>query len=1030
MHNICYVKKRNIGSFSSVLVFIGMVLVSNLNADCVDLGGGHISCNESVNSDVYTDMSNGVSSSLLLDINTTNAYGVHNDNNGSWRFEGLNIATVGSGAYAAYIQSGGNISIGDNANITTNGSASYAVNAESGSNIFIGDNAEISAHGPNVPPTYSATPQSLSHAVVASGSNITIGDNANILTTGIGSYGVRTINNGISHIIIGDNVTIATTGGDTYCGNCGRTSPTTGWWSYGVVTEGAGSDITIGNNANISTQGAMAYALYTVSQNTAIYVGDNAAISTSGDRNSYAIYAQNSGKVFIGDNAHITTTGNELYLHNSSAGNGQPHAIYATGSGTLLDIGDNAVISTYGYDATAVSGTSFVNITIGGNARITTYGEGVNNTPNAVTNEGGFGVKIRGSSADFTLGDNAVITTYGNRALGVQIRETSRGVFGDNLTVITYGNNSAAIENWDRSNVTIGDNALIFTFGDVSHAIRALTSTGAGTATTIIGNGALISTSGDGSYAVFAEGRSAAVGSRIILNTDTNISVLGTDSYAIYSANTNALVTTNGTVKMNIFGNITAQNGGVVDLNLGDGSNLYGSTELGSNGASVINLTFDGDNSRWTTKGSSSLTNLYLTNSAEVDLTQSASYVTLSIDNLNGEGVFYQRINPFGNGDLIVINNSSSGNYELIFDKAAFGSYSATGDEEFLLIEQNASGAHSAVFTGEAWIGAYVYRVGNTSNAQYLTTGTPNGGGGSGGGGAPLNTIALSSISFANINYISNYANTQTLLQRLGEINHNRDTLDDIWIKTYAGKLDSFDKKFDIQDVDYYGLHGGFDRIYDTKSGKFFAGFMFGLSKTNIDYRLGDGKVSSYDMGLYASYKNERDFYIDTLLKHTRNENKFGIVVNGEKITGNSDMNAYLLSVESGKKFYVGNGFYVEPQAEITFSKQSGGTSVAESGLLTKFDSYNSILGRLSAVVGYSVKDAVNIYYKAGCIKEFDGEVSYSFNDSHVKNTYKLNGNIFDNALGITSTIRGNHHLYFEGTYQIGDNFNNKKANF
>jgi outer membrane autotransporter protein len=226
-------------------------------------------------------------------------------------------------------------------------------------------------------------------------------------------------------------------------------------------------------------------------------------------------------------------------------------------------------------------------------------------------------------------------------------------------------------------------------------------------------------------------------------------------------------------------------------------------------------------------------------------------------------------------------------------------------------------------------------------------------------------------------------------------------------------------------------LQAGFDRIYDVESGKIFAGFTFGLSNTNINYKLGDGKVKSYDIGLYGSYKSEGDFYIDTLLKYTKNKNEFNIVTsNGVQITGDNSANAYSLSVEGGKRFSIANGFYLEPQAEFTLSRQSAGVSTASSGLRTKFDSYNSILGRVGTVVGYNLKDKTNIYYKTGYIREFDGDVSYSFNDESVKYTYELNSGIFDNAIGVTSTINGAHHVYFEGTYQIGDSFNNKKANF
>jgi outer membrane autotransporter protein len=974
--------------------------------------------------------------------------------------ENASIVTKGVGSSAVYSQSGSSINIDKNAEILTSGVSSYGVHANNASvniddnvlistngtdayavystnnaGINIGDNTRIFTYGPDFPT------QSRNHAVyVSSASNVTFGDNAYIFTSGVGSGGVYTLSatgNTNNHILFGDNATIITTGGNPNCGQCGLT-PTTGWWSYGVYLNTKDSDVTFGDNAFISTQGARAFAVASGNTNTAVYFGDNAAIFTDGNNGSAAVYAYSGGKVEVGDNAVIATTGSAV----SGTGLNPSHAVWVQGSSGLATnstfiAGDNVNITTYRYDASGITASSYAFVTLGDNARITTYADG-RYTGQSSSNEGGFGIKIRGSLSNLTVGDNALITTYGNQALGVQIRERSSAVFGGNLTILTHGNSATALETYDRSNVTIGDNALIATTGNASHAVRNLvyastSASYAGNATTIIGKGARLFTQGDDSHAIYSTGDADAI-SNIILNTDTNISALGNNSYAMYALNANGLITTNSSSKLNILGDMTAKSGGVVDLDLKDGSYFYGDTQIDT--TSGINLAFDGSNSIWKLKGNSSLTSLSLTNNAKVDLTNGASYTTLSIDNLAGSGVFYQRIDLDNKGDLIVINNSSSGNHKLIFDDSAFGGYNALGNESFSVVEQNASGTHSAVFTGEAYIGQYRYYIISANNTQYLATessviGGGNGSGGSGGGAAPiLNPVALASISFANINYISNYANTQTLFQRMGELDTNRDTLDDVWVRVYTGELDSFDEKFNVNDASYHGLQGGFDRIYNMGNGKLFAGFTVGLSKTDIDYKEGDGKVNSYDIGLYASYKDERDFYIDTLLKYTKNENEFDVVTsNGINISADNSVNAYSLSVEGGKRFDVKNGFYIEPQAELTFSRQSSGTSSATSGLVTSFDSYNSILGRVGTIVGYNLKDKAKIYYKIGYIKEFDGDVSYRFNNG-AKETYELNGDVFDNAVGVVSTVNKDHHLYFEGTYQIGDSFNNKKANF
>ncbi|MDR2789407.1 MAG: autotransporter outer membrane beta-barrel domain-containing protein [Campylobacteraceae bacterium] len=1515
-------KKRN-WKFFNILISASLVLVSNLSAVCTDLGDGHIYCDETVNSNIYNNASNGVSNSSVLDINTAggNAYGVYSNNNGSWNFNELNIATSEAGSHAIYAQNGANISVGNNADISTNNTGSYGVYAMSNSNVNIGDNANIVTNGPNVPPPDSLT-QSISDAVRAGGSNITIGDNANILSTGVGSYAVRTTNNGVSHIVIGDNATIATTGGNPYCGNCGQTM--TGWYSYGVVTEGSGSSVTIGDNAHISTQGALAYALQTSSRNTAIYVGDNAVISTSGDRNAYAVYTQSGGEIVIGNNAVITTAGDFVYLANASAGAGLPHAISVTGTSggadwdAIFTIGDNAAISTYGYDASGISASSYANVTIGDNAHITTYGEG-RYTGASSSNEGGFGIKIRGSWANLTVGDNAVITTYGNQSLGVQVRELSKGIFGDNLTIITHGNNATALETYDRSNVTagggalittlgnnshavhtlayttagnvttnigknsiiltegagshalfaegkfsvididdnalvstkgsgshalfsqngadihvnddavilttgnashgllasssnvtagdnvvigtagadsyaiyaqnnatvnvgnnadistnntnshainaesysnvnigdnaviatygpnlyppnnksvaetnksmsygvraqysnvtigdnanilttglgsygvityenallvigdnvtiattggnpycgmcegapgsrtgegwastavaasgtnavgstiiigdnanlstqgwastvslnrnstsiyigdnaiitangdrnsnaismtnggnltigdnavitttgetvyydgtgnnfnglphaitggtgsifllgdnaeittygylasavqfsdslvvigdnarittygegkntspnegaygikirngyaawgpdkiivgdnavitthgsqaigvqirekstgifgdnltiithgnnavaletydvsnvtVGNNALIATLGNASHALHTLAYTTAGETNTIVGSGSVISAEGEGSHAVFVEGRSAAANASVILNTNTNISASGDNSYAIYSTNINALVSTNASAKLNIFGDITASNESVVDLDLSDGSIVYGNT---NSETGVINLAFDGNNSLWILSGNSSLTNLSLLNQAAVDLTQSSEFLTLRTDNLFGNGIFNMKLDANRSlNDKIVIGNSSHGDNIIIFDDRTSGGYITSGLSLSIVENINPTGDYQANFTGQAELGSYIYSLtwDNNTNIYYIGDTSPDGGNNSGGvtPTPPRTSSANSSIGFAAINYIANHINTQNILKRMGELRDNSKNAGNMWARTYIGKAGSFDHDMQIDTLGYYGLQIGVDKMTDLKEGRVYTGLSAGYLLTDTDYEKGDSEGKLYDLGIYAMYLNDSNFYLDAVMKYAKNKNSFNTVtINNMSVSGDGDSNAFSLSIEAGKRYALENNFYIEPQAELAYTKQGELNIKSSNSLKTDIESYNSYIARGSIIAGYKLKESVNIYAKTGYVRELDGKTSYMFNQdpNTKKESYTPNKNTFDNAIGIT--LNGiSHNLYLEGIYQKGDEFNNMGVN-
>jgi outer membrane autotransporter protein len=473
---------------------------------------------------------------------------------------------------------------------------------------------------------------------------------------------------------------------------------------------------------------------------------------------------------------------------------------------------------------------------------------------------------------------------------------------------------------------------------------------------------------------------------------------------------------------------------------MSNGSSLLGSTFLDSDG--IINLSINGNGSYWQLTGNSSVTGLHLDNSF-VDLTNGnvslVSPTVLNIANLSGNGTFFQRLDISGNdslalnnGDLIVVNNASSGSYVLTFDDSLSGNYTLDDTSRLLVVQQNASGGtYNASYKGQADIGAYVYSVvvaeGGSGDQNYYLMLPP----------LAQNTsivctnAACASIGFLHINYLSNFINTETLLQRLGELGQNRTTKDDVWVKTYGGRLNSFKEDTKIEDVKYYGIQLGADRLYDNDYTRSYLGFTFGYSNSDVDYVVGDGKSKSFYGGLYAAVLFPVGSYIDFAAKYIHNQNRFDTLSsNNYTVSGKGDTKGVSFSIEAGHKIDVQNtSLYLEPQVQFSYNFQQGATIDSSNGLRTRLDAYDSYLGRVGIILGYKVKNSTNIYYKTGYIKEFDGKAEYYFNDDDAhKKEFRLNSNIFDNALGLTYSS-GLHNFYVEGTYQLGDEFDNIKGN-
>ncbi|MDR1285754.1 MAG: autotransporter outer membrane beta-barrel domain-containing protein [Campylobacteraceae bacterium] len=959
----------------------------------------------------------------------------------------LNILTEGSQAHSTGKSSSeglvahfADVDIGDNLSITTTGIGSFGMRADNNSNVRIGNGATISTTG-DTGCGSCGTPGGgwFSYGVeVRRGSNVTIGNDLTVDVTGVGRNGTMAIQvlsgdslpNGYTYLTIGDNLKAITSGPEI---------------SVGLSVNGA-SIVDIGDNAFIATTGGLGKGPTSAVQADSraslggvyyypkITFGNNATILTTGGY-SHAIYAL-QGYITLGDNAKIITTGDSsigVYSWGSSS------TLANSVGGAAVIIGDNAIISTSGnanlvspaYGGSSAANAIYArqggNITLGNNANLSVSGDKAsvvyvgNYSPTALT-VFPTSVVFEGTSTLNANGNNTKIfeITYANSSIDFN-GETTLNSLGDNTSVFAINNlagNFGTSNNTFNENVHFNDALNINTYGSDSKAVYL------DDGYTYDFNALTINVYGPNSYALHVAG-----GSNLILDDETSLNAFDDSSYAIYA--NGAQVSSNGNI-LHVFGNLLSDNGGAISLAFDSQSSFVGSASLANGG--VMDLSFD--NSKWIVSKDSIVSNLELSNGAIVDLSYNnsplSSPTSLIADNILGNGVFNVRVDANNDmQDKIFISNSSSGSHTVNFYDKTTGGYNPNGNLSLIVVQHlNPAGDYQANFGGHADIGAYTYNLNfdNATKSYYIGDVTPSGSIVPG-SGAVLNNAAVSSIGFLTVNYLSNYINTQNILQRMGELRSNDKDNGDVWARTYFGKLGSFDDNTRIDSVGYYGIQIGADKLSYVKNGKLYAGVTFGYLKSDTDYSIGDSESVMYDFGAYALYKSDNNFYIDTLVKYVQNDNDFNTrTSNNLTVEGSGDSKGFSLSVEAGKRYDMEN-IYIEPQAELTYAKQGSFSVSSSNNLKTNIDGFDSYLARIGVVFGYKLKDNANLYFKTGYAKELGGKTTYSFNDAqNTQKEYKMNQNIFDNALGVT--ISGdNHNLYLEGGLQKGSEFDSMKAN-
>ncbi|AWM80501.1 hypothetical protein DKL61_09110 [Gammaproteobacteria bacterium ESL0073] len=405
-----------------------------------------------------------------------------------------------------------------------------------------------------------------------------------------------------------------------------------------------------------------------------------------------------------------------------------------------------------------------------------------------------------------------------------------------------------------------------------------------------------------------------------------------------------------------------------------------------------------------------------------------AKNLTVTVNNLRGENLTLQLNTDIaaGIGNKLVVRQNVFGNNYVVINNT--GSSATTGRETLTIIE---AGNNQATWTlkNKVEAGAYEYDIrptaANANNIELYSTGK-------------VTSTAQAATSFLNIAYLTTYIENQTLLQRLGDLRNSEVAgvkSDGFWMKGFGGKLSAFSgstmKGFDMT---YTGTQLGIDKNIDIQDGRLLVGIMAGFTRTNPNYNEGDGTGKNYTAGLYATYLNDNGIYVDNVLKYNSMHNQFNVKDTvGNAVKGTGKTQGIMLSTEVGKRFWLESkqqGFYLEPQAQLSYGYQNGDTVHASNGLKVGLSHYNSTLGRISGIAGYQIQgqNPVNIYIKTGVVREMSGGASYRFNNGE-KNNHTFRSSWFDNGIGANVTISKQHNIYAEADYSTGGKFDNAMMN-
>lgn len=268
-------------------------------------------------------------------------------------------------------------------------------------------------------------------------------------------------------------------------------------------------------------------------------------------------------------------------------------------------------------------------------------------------------------------------------------------------------------------------------------------------------------------------------------------------------------------------------------------------------------------------------------------------------------------------------------------------------------------------------------------------------------------------------------ADTNDLQRRLGDVRLNSDK-HGVWGKYIGGKSKITDDAYVNQTYNMAQVG------YDTLRGDWTVGGALLYGTSNNDYALGSGSGKTAGLAVYGAKQFKDGRYVDVIGKVNRLKNDFTVHNTlGTTLSGDYRNTGASLSVEYGKRIKKNNGFYIDPNAELTFSRLSGESFDARTntGSTVHIDSdvVNSVIGRIGVGIGKESKNS-NVFLKAALAHEFSGKMNATYSMAGEPTTgseVNLKDTWLDLELGGSWSVRPNTYIYGTFTKNFGATVDN-----
>lgn len=268
------------------------------------------------------------------------------------------------------------------------------------------------------------------------------------------------------------------------------------------------------------------------------------------------------------------------------------------------------------------------------------------------------------------------------------------------------------------------------------------------------------------------------------------------------------------------------------------------------------------------------------------------------------------------------------------------------------------------------------------------------------------NTTNVGLSNLTGINLMTWRQENNDMNKRLGELRDSKGE-HGVWARMVRGEVEYESIK---NQYNYYQV--GYDEKLSTDP-NWTVGMFLTRTEGNSTFRTGSAENNHTGVGVYGSYLKDDGSFIDLVAKYARIDSDFN--ANGGVGSGDYNTNGYSVSAEYGKRFEQGNGFWIEPQVELTYGTVGAVDYTTSNGAKVRQEGMDSLVGRVGFSLGKDIK-AGNIYARASYLYDFDGETEVTMSRGDISDVYEqdLGGGWFEVGVGTNINLSDATHLYFD----------------